>query len=358
MSLPELKRLFPQLSDQLSCLNRDDMSQQSSASVLRCMRELLSDPCHMLRESLLKIESGKEMEKIQLKKDALEDLKSLVSESAFKCAPRFPGQTPSLINVRDKKSIILEPNLYPGYEIPKLGFLFHVSDHVMDLSRTKVGVISRKFVEPGTPSVESGKVFVQWCTLGSEAKESVEELSKVISLSSIRVVISPNKKSSDDPISEWCVVKTAFTTNDPSPAEFVKFKDDNSTKEFIISRSAEDKDYFIEGVWYEEYSKMRLLDECHEYTILQDVARRLSASFNQLSTLSGEFQSLKTLEQKVKDLKTKEEGAKSQLSKPSENDQGKEAKELKARWEEHQGIFERVKDGNINVTELQFFDFN
>lgn len=365
MSLPELKRLFPQLCDQLSCLNRDDVSQQSSASVLRCMRELLSDPCHMLRESLLKSDSGKEMEKIQLKKDALEDLKSLVSESAFKCAPRFPGQTPSLIHVRDKKSIILQPNLYPGYEIPKLGFLFPVSNHVMDASRTKVGLISRKFVEPGAPSIETGKVVVQWCTLGGEAKESVEELSKVIALSNIRVVISHSKKSSDDPISDWCVVKTAFTTSDPKPAEFVKFKDDNSRNEFVISRNSDDNDYFNdEGVWYEEYANMRQLHECHEYTILQAVARRLSASFDQLSTLSWEFQSLKTLkekkenlEKKVKDLETKY-GASSQLSKPTENDQEKEAKELKARWEEHEGTYERINHGNINVTELQFLDFN
>ena len=40
-------------------------------------------------------------------------------------------------------------------------------------------------------------------------------------------------------------------------------------------------------------------------------------------------------------------------------DQGdKELKELKARLEEHQGTYERIKDGNINVTELQFLDFN
>jgi hypothetical protein len=348
--LQELQKLFPQVAEQLKCLSASDdiVSQQSSASVLRRMRELLSDPCHMLPESLLKSDmppSGPEFLQVQLKPQALEELTSLVSEPAFKCAPRFPGHTPSLINVGDKKGMIGEPDLYPGYVIPKISFCFDVSDHVMDSGRTKAGLISPRFVEPG-------KVFVNW---GNEEKE--EDRSKLIELSKARVVVFFKRKTGsdlDDPLHTWCVVKTAFTTKDSSPKEFVKFKSDRSDLEFIISSDPVDADFFLKDVITEADAKSRLLDQCHEYTILRGVASRLAESFDKLSRISGEFERLKALDKEVKDLEKQVKDAElkkgfSQATKPAD-DLGKEAKDLKAKkeiWEEQKGTHDSLQDGNF-----------
>jgi hypothetical protein len=343
MSVPSaLQKLFPQLFDQLHSLNGDYVSQQSASAIVRCMRDLMSDPCNVLPESLLDDEAGiDEFAQFQLKKDALEDLKFLVSQSTFKCAPRFPGRTPSLISVSDKKSMIMDADLYPGYAIPKLGFCFDVSECVMDAAGTKAG-----FVMPRTVDLGKNLAFVHW---SSEAKPVEEDMSKLKFLTKVRVVITHKTGSLEDPISKWCVVKTAFTTNDLKPTEVFKFKDYSiSSSDFVVSRASNDLDDFVKDVVYEENAKITQLDQCHEYTILKGAARRLAESFDQLSRISGEMKNLTALKKQVDDLKEKEEKdlAQGQLAKPAD-DKVKETKELKARWEESKGTYDRIKDGNI-----------
>jgi hypothetical protein len=144
-------------------------------------------------------------------------------------------------------------------------------------------------------------------------------------------------------------VKTAFTTNDLKPTEVFKFKDYSiSSSDFVISRTSNDLDDFVKDVVYEENAKLTQLDQCHEYTILKGVARRLAESFDQLSRISGEMKNLTALKKQIDDLKEKEEKdlAQGQLAKLAD-DKMKETKELKARWEESRGTYDRIKDGNI-----------
>ena len=336
MSVPSaLQKLFPQLSDQLHSLNGDYVSQQSASAIVRCMRDLMSDPCNVLPESLL----DAEVQLIQLKKDALEDLKFLVSQSTFKCAPRFPGRTPSLISVSDKKSMIMDADLYPGYVIPKLGFCFDVSECVMDAAGTKVG-----FVMPRTVDLGKNLASVHW---SGEGKAVEEDLSKVKFLTKVRVVIAHKTGSLEDHISKWCVVKTAFTTNDLKPTEVFKFKDYSiSSSDFVISRTSNDLDDFVKDVVYEENAKLTQLDQCHEYTILKGVARRLAESFNQLSKVSGELKILTDLKAQI-DAIEKKDVAQGQPAKP-DNEKAKQERELKAKWADQKGNYDRLKDGNIH----------
>ena len=305
------------------------------------MRELLSDPCHILPESLVipnhvpPRAPSKSFQHVQLKQEALKDLTSLVSESAFKCAPRFPGHTPSLINVSDKKSFISTPDLHPGYFIPKVGFCFDFSDHVMDSSRTRVGL--RRIVEPG-------KTHVHW---SSDEEETLDVKEQLIELSKVRVVILYKKGDDDASLSSWCVVKTAFTTNEPEPEQFVKFKGDDSVNEFVIDTDTATKnDFLMKDVVYADEVKVRLLDQCHEYTILQGLASRLATSFDKLFRTSGKFQILKKLEKDFKAIEEKDD-AKGQSVKPADLDGEKKARDLKASWEEQKGTHDRIKDGKI-----------
>ena len=341
--LPELKKLFPQLTHQLDCLNGDYVSHQSAASIVRCMRNILSDPCHLLPESLLSTTSTP----LQLKKDALDDLKELVSESAFMCAPRFPGRTPSLITVADKKSMIFEPDLYPGYVIPTIGFCFEVprvsdSDWVMDSGCTKAGLIDYR-----GKNRHQQNVSVKW---GNEAKPSEENLGNLQKLSKIRVLITPLKKDDpDEPLSKFCEVKCAFSVNEQDPAVIFAFSDFNeSAKDFVIKRDDATLNLFknVSNVVYEQNAKITLLDQCHEYTILKGVARRLAESFNQLSRVSGELKILTDLKAQI-DAIEKKDVAQGQSAKP-DDEKAKQERELKAKWADQKGNYDRLKDGNIH----------
>jgi hypothetical protein len=315
------------------------------------MRDKLSDPCHLLPESLLNQKfpapassesSESQFLEVQLRKEALDDINCLVSESAFKCAPRFPGRIPSLISVTDKKSFIFEPNLYPGYVIPKIGFCFDVpdNDRVMDTGCTKVGIIVDR-----AQNRDKNSVVVQW---DNEAKTSEEDLGKLQILSKIRVLITFKKDSPDESLSKFCEIRAAFTVNDHAPSELFTFSDSkssDSSKDFVIKRDKETLDLFVTDVVYEQNAKTTLLDQCHEYTILKGVAHRLADSFNQLSRLAGELKTLSDLKAQV-DAIEKNDIAKGQSAKP-DNEKSKEERELKTKWQEQKGAYDRLKDGNF-----------
>jgi hypothetical protein len=347
--LPELQKLFPELTQQLNCLNGDYVSHQSAASIVRCMRGMLSDPCHLLPESLLNPNcpssgtSDSHFREVQLKKEALDDLKNLVSESAFKCAPRFPGRIPSLINVTDKKSMIFEPELYPGYVIPKIGFCFDTTDGdlVMDAGCTKIGLIVDRAKNQGT-----GSVSVKW---NNEAKMSDEDIGKLQIFAKIRVLITFKKDLPEEPLSKFCEINAAFTVSDQAPTELVTFSDSkssDSSKDFVIKRDKDSLDLFVKDVVYEQNAKTALLDQCHEYTVLRGVACRLADSFNQLSKLAGELKNLTDLKTQVDAIEKKNDVGNGQTAKP-DNEKAKEERELKAKWEDQKGTYDRIKDGKM-----------
>jgi hypothetical protein len=328
------------------------------------MRDLLSDSCHVLPVNLVEELSTTEPQRheflrIQLKKGPLDDVISLVSDPAFKCAPRFPGRMPSLINVEDKKSMIRFPELFPGYVIPKVGFCFDVGnrqsiqfdefDRVVDEpGRSKVGIIIRR--------IDSKMLMVKW--FSDKFVEKEEKQSELLLLDKVRVVITHKEGSLDEHVSSWCSVKTAFTTSDSNPSVAVRFKNDASESTLVISDS---KDFFEEDIVYENSAKLTLLDQCYEYSILKGTARRLAESFDQLSRLSQEHFHMKALKKNYEAAKEQEKERElkhgSKINDKLTDDEVK-AREVIAHWAEAEGSFQRLNDGDCFYCFLYFSNIN
>lgn len=365
--LPELHKLFPQLAFQLKCLNGEyrlqHLSHQSSASIVRCMRDLLSDPCHVLPEELVENQKIEDLPKpehrlegFQLKKGALDDVSSLVSESAFTCAPRFPGPRPSLITVEDKKSMILDADLYPCYNVPTIGFCFDVLDRRSDEFRDGDRVVTR---DDATAKSKVGFVVrrisdkalqVKW---DGENEEEVEIQQAMLQLLvKVRVHISkdPQKTKKDDsPMSEWCQVQVALTTNDQIPKQIFVPALGKDMSNYTLEANRDDSQLkaFIKDVDASvNHAKMTLLDQCHEYTILKGLARRLAESFCQLTRVSAERKVLQDLKVKHDKLVDREK-EKQEKKDGTKDSQGKELEEVKKKWEEKQARHQHVNDGNI-----------
>jgi hypothetical protein len=72
----------------------------------------------------------------------------------------------------------------------------------------------------------------------------------------------------------------------------------------------------------------------------------LAESFNQLSKVSGELKILTDLKAQI-DAIEKKDVAQGQPAKP-DNEKAKQERELKAKWADQKGNYDRLKDGNIH----------
>jgi hypothetical protein len=325
------------------------------------MRDLLSDPCHVLPEHLVQVEHpGLDM---QLKKEALDEVASLVSESTFTCAPRFPGRMPSLITVEDKKRMIVNDEsltLYPGYKVPTIGFCFDVFGQHTGEFRDGDRVVSRASsgkVGHIVSRLSPTKLLVKWDCDSEEDDRKEHEQAELQLLVKVRVLITTKSGQTesnlkgDSPLSEWCKVETAFTTNDQDPKEVFVCTDTHYT--LSVLKEANHSKAFIKDVDESlNDAKIALLDQCHEYTILKGLARRLAESFSQLTRVSAERKALQDLREKNQKIEDRELEQKAKTDGTKEV--GTENGTIKQKWQDKIARHAHVNDGNILLSSPSF----